>query len=106
MASRNILFSLVAGDQEALRFEWENQDLTLFTSITLRVRLEDESLFTIPATIIEPGPTPAGITDFEFGADQRPAGLHHCEVQTVDTVGRIDTLPDDNPIHLMVRERV
>lgn len=105
MASRNILFKLVEHDQEALRFEWEDQDLTLFSTIELRVRLESGRKLVIPAVIIDPGPT-LGITDFEFPAGSLPAGLHHCEVFTVDTIGREDTIPDDNPIHLMVRERV
>ena len=106
MAGCSNALQFVENDAETIRLVWEDQDLSEFDSVRFRIRFEDGSLLNVPGIVIEPGPSPDGITDFEIPAGSLPAGTH--EGEFVITVGGedVDTFPDEAAIPVLVRSKV
>lgn len=79
-------------------------DLDLYSSITLRLRLEDGSLVEKTATIVS---ADDGTFRFDLDAADLPAGNHVAEIIFVLAAGGYgETWPADAPIDVVVRAGV
>ncbi len=87
-----------------LSFEFEGINLSIYTSITLRVRREDGTLLTRLATIDDAA---GGLGHFAFAAGEITPGNHEAEIRTIRASdSKAETYPDDQPIQFIVREQV
>ena len=77
-------------------------DLDSFSAITLRMRKEDGTRFERDAVIDD---AEAGEFHFVWESDDLTTGTHKAEITFTDNIGD-ETFPDDEPIQLIIRERV
>lgn len=86
-----------------LSFEYEDQDLSVFASIVLRIRRPDGRLIEKAAVIDD---APGGLFHFEFAVGDLIFGHNRAEVRFTDLSGKSETFPAEAPIAIIVRGEV
>lgn len=98
------LFYVESDELPDLSFTFEGIDLSIYSSITLRVRREEGTLLQVAATIDDAA---AGEGHFAFSAGEITRGNHEAEIVTVRVSdSKEETFPDDAALPFLVRERV
>lgn len=98
------LIHMVSQDElPNLSFEFEDQDISSYVSITLRIRAPSGIKHEY-AAVVDDGA--AGLFHFEIGTNDIGRGLHKMEVVFEPVAGKQETWPADAPIQLDVRDTV
>ncbi len=109
--ARQATLRLVEGNTEPTRFRLTNtakppvaEDLAAFASITADVRLKGGGRKTVVGVVV--GPTTDGVFDIPWIATDLLIGEHELEITFVRGTGEILTMPNDQRIRLIVRDRI
>lgn len=86
-----------------LNFEFEDQDISTYVSIKLRIRAPNGIKHEYDA-VIDDGPN--GLFHFEIGTNDLGEGLHKMEVVFEPVADKQETWPADEPIQLDIRGTV
>lgn len=79
-------------------------DLTVYSSIQLRMRRDDGVLITVDHTVDDAA---AGEGHFEWGVDDLTEGLHKAEIRRVFVAGGLpETIPAERPMTFDTRSQV
>lgn len=86
-----------------LDFEFEALNLSTFSAITFRLR-QQAGLLVERAAVIDDAAN--GLFHIEWAADDLPLGTHEGELIFEHSSGVEETWPADQPIRIIVRQRV
>jgi len=103
MGSPGVFRYVDTDEKPDLGAELEGEDISQFASITLRVRLSSGKLLTKAAIVDD---SPNGLFHFEFDTGDLIAGIHKAEVVFAFPDGKTETVPDEQPIDIIVRKAV
>lgn len=98
------LFYVEADELPDLPFELEGIDLSTFSSIKLRIRLDTGGIVEVDAVIDD---APNGLGHFEFATGEIIKGNHLAEIRTVRASdSKPETFPDEQPMQFIVRGQI
>ena len=104
MAKKPTIYRVAEDELPNVSMTFTGQDLSIYSSIKMRVRLENKSLLEVDAVIDD---APNGVCHFEFADGDLVAGDHTCEWRFVRTSdSKAETFPDDGPLNFVVRPQV
>jgi hypothetical protein len=97
-----VIYSVSLDELSRIDLEFEDRDLSIYSSITLRMRRSDGILVTQPAVIDD---APGGLCHFDWSPGDIIAGLHELEFRFIAS-GKAETFPKQAPLRVVVREQV
>lgn len=97
-----VIYSVSLDELSRIDLEFEDRDLSIYSSITLRMRRSDGILITHAAVIDD---APGGLCHFDWSSGDLIEGLHELEFRFVAST-KAETFPKQSPLRVLVRGQV